>query len=168
MTCATYEYAQRRLFTLRSRLLSLVPSRASYTVTNIQIVRKPLFGDVNLAIAEKETDKDDNENPIKYLATNKIDAPTEHVIRSYAMRWRIETFFEDLKRDLGLGDCEMQTDEGANRHCYLLMTAYILLVLVLSQVPWDGSLKGVIASSEPQIFPERDRTQLSLVSPGQR
>ena len=41
---------------------------------------------MKLAIAEKETDEDDEENPIKYLATNKIDAPTEHVIRSYAIR----------------------------------------------------------------------------------
>ena len=53
---------------------------------------------MKLAIAEKETNEDDEENPIKYLATNKIDAPTEHVIRSYAMRWRIETYFEDLKQ----------------------------------------------------------------------
>jgi hypothetical protein len=48
----------------------------------------PVFqlGDMKLAIAEKETDEDDEENPIEYLATNKIDAPTEHVIRSYAIR----------------------------------------------------------------------------------
>ena len=40
---------------------------------------------MKLVIAEKETDEDE-ENPVKYLATNKIDAPTEHVIRSYGMR----------------------------------------------------------------------------------
>jgi hypothetical protein len=34
---------------------------------------------------------EDEDNPVKYLATNKIDAPTPHVIRSYSMRWRIET-----------------------------------------------------------------------------
>jgi SRSO17 transposase len=81
------------------------------------------LGDVKLVIAEKETGEDE-ENPVKYLATNKIDAPTQHVIRSYGMRWRIETFFEDSKQDLGLGDCEMQTDEGASRHWHLLMAAY--------------------------------------------
>ena len=71
-----------------------------------------LLGDGKLAIAGKETDEDDEENPIKYLATNKIDVPTEYVIRSYAMHWHIETFFEDSKQNLDLGDCEMQTDEG--------------------------------------------------------
>jgi hypothetical protein len=34
------------------------------------------LGDVKLVIAKKETDEDE-ENPIKYLATNKVDAPTE-------------------------------------------------------------------------------------------
>ena len=86
------------------------------------------LGDVKLVIAEKETDEDE-ENQVKYLVTNKIDAPTEHIIRSYGMRWRIETFFEDSKQDLGLGDCEMQTDEGASRHWHLLMAAYSLVRL---------------------------------------
>ena len=45
------------------------------------------------------------------------------------MRWRIETFFEDSKQDLGLGDCEMQTDKGASRHWHLLMAAYSLVRL---------------------------------------
>ncbi|OYR60067.1 IS701 family transposase, partial [Halorubrum ezzemoulense] len=87
------------------------------------------LGDVKLVLAEKETDEEDEENPVKYLVTNKIDAPTEHIIRSYGMRWRIETFFEDSKQDLGLGDCEMQTNEGASRHWHLLMAAYSLVRL---------------------------------------
>jgi len=86
------------------------------------------LGDVKLVIAEKETDEQE-ENPVKYFATNKIDAPSEHVIRTYGMRWRIETFFEDSKQDLGLGDCELQTEEGASRHWHLLMAAYSLVRL---------------------------------------
>ena len=100
------------------------------------------LGDVKLVIAEKETDEDeDEENPVKYLATNKIDAPTEHVIRSYRMRWRIETFFEDSKQDLGLGDCELQTDDGASRHWHLLMAAYSLV-----RLDPDSSALGTVHS----------------------
>ena len=76
-----------------------------------------------------EQQDEDDDNPVKYLATNKVDAPTEHVVRSYGMRWRIETFFESSKQDLGLGDCEMQTDEGTSRHWHLLMAAYSLVRL---------------------------------------
>ena len=43
------------------------------------------------------------------------------------MRWRIETFFEDSKRDLGSGDCEMRTDEGVSRHWRSLMAAHGLV-----------------------------------------
>jgi len=86
-------------------------------------------------IAKKETDEDE-ENPVKYLVTNKIDAPTEHVIRSYGMRWRIEMFFEDSKQDLGIEDCELQTDEGASRHWHLLMAAYSLIRLDPVRAPW--------------------------------
>jgi SRSO17 transposase len=86
------------------------------------------LGDVKSVIAEKETEEAED-NPVRYLVSNKVDAPTEHVIRSYSKRWRIETFFEDSKQDLGFGDCELQRDEGASRHWYLLMLAYSLLYL---------------------------------------
>jgi len=87
------------------------------------------LGEVKLLIAEKVTDDEDEANPVKYLATNKIDAPSEHVIRTYSYRWRIETFFEDSKQDLGLGDCEVRDDEGASRHWHLQMLTYSLLRL---------------------------------------
>ena len=98
------------------------------------------LGDVKLVIAEKETDEDE-ENSVKYLATNKVDTPTEHIIRSYGTRWHIETFFEDSKQDLGLGDCEMQTDEGASRHWQLLMATYSLV-----RLNPDSSALGTIRS----------------------
>ena len=83
---------------------------------------------MKLVIAEKEPEEDE-ENPVKYLVSNKIDAPTDHLIRSYSKRWRIETFFEDSKQDLGFGDCEMQLNEGASGDWHLLMLAYSLLRL---------------------------------------
>ena len=87
------------------------------------------LGEVRLVIAEKVTDDDDEENPVKYLATNKIDAPSAHIIRTYSYRWRIETFFEDSKQDLGLGDCEVRNSDGASRHWHLQMLTYSLLRL---------------------------------------
>ncbi len=87
------------------------------------------LGDVQLAIAEKVTDDDDEDNPVRYLVTNKVDAPSSHIIRTYSYRWRIETFFEDSKQDLGLVDCEMRDSEGASRHWHLQMMTYSLLRL---------------------------------------
>ena len=86
------------------------------------------LGEVRLVITEKEVDEDE-ENPVKYLATNKVDAPSAHIIRSYSRRWRIETFFEDSKEDLGLGGCEVRDSDGASRHWHLQMLTYSLLRL---------------------------------------
>lgn len=83
---------------------------------------------MKLVIGEKETDEHE-EDPVKYLVTNKIDALTEHVIRSYRIRWRIETFYEDSKQNLGLGDCELRQAAGASGDWHLLMLAYSLLKL---------------------------------------
>ena len=125
--------------------LFLPSSHCSTNSEYTYIFCESLLGDVKLVIAEKETDEDE-ENPVKYLATNKIDAPTEHVIRSYGMRWRIETFFEDSKQDLGLGDCEMQTDEGASRHWHLLMAAYSLV-----RLDPDSSVLGTVRSKASSL-----------------
>jgi len=84
-------------------------------------------GERRLIIAEKVTE--DGTNPVKYLVTYKIDAPIEHLIRSFSMRWRIETFFEDSKQDLGFPDREVQRETSADRHWHLLMPAYGLLRL---------------------------------------
>ncbi|ACV46218.1 transposase [Halomicrobium mukohataei DSM 12286] len=66
------------------------------------------LGAVKLLITKKEPteqDDEDDEPSVKYIVSNKIDAPASHLIELYAMRWRIETFFRDTKQDLGLGDC---------------------------------------------------------------
>ena len=104
------------------------------------------LGEVKLVIAEKETEDEDEDNPVKYLVSNKIDAPTEHLIRSYSKRWRIETFFEDSKQDLGFGDCEVHRDEGANKHWHLLMVAYSLL-----RLGPDSSALGTVRSKASSL-----------------
>ncbi|NKE37538.1 IS701 family transposase [Natronococcus sp. JC468] len=91
------------------------------------------LGKVKVLITEKESSDEDGERSIKYIVSNKIDAPASHLIALYAMRWRIETFFRDTKQDLGLGDCELRSHAGASRHWHLLMLAYSLLKLGVAQ-----------------------------------
>ena len=101
----------------------------TYEIWTKNLPISPL-GERRVLIAEKVTD-DEEDNPVKYLVTDKIDAPSAHVIRTYSYRWRIETFFEDSKEDLGLGDCEMRDGAGTSRHWHLQMLAYSLLRLGL-------------------------------------
>ena len=87
------------------------------------------LGEVKLLITMKESSNDEEELSVKYIVSNKIDAPASHLIALYAMRWRVETFFRDIKQDLGFGDCELRHAAGASRHWHLLMLAYSLLKL---------------------------------------
>jgi hypothetical protein len=101
------------------------------------------------------TDQEEMELPPLYetIDSDSLESLTKSVgesssleIRSYGMRWRIETFFEDSKQDLGLGDCEMQTDEGASRHWHLLMAAYSLVRLD----PESSALGTVRSKASPR------------------
>jgi len=113
----TYDNEEMRVDTLEERIDT---TEREIDEDTCKIWTKKLpdskLGEIRLLTAEKVTDDEDEENPAKYLATNKIDAPSAHLIRTYSYRWRIETFFEDSKQDLGLGDCEVRDDEGASRH----------------------------------------------------
>ncbi|WP_114579166.1 IS701 family transposase [Saliphagus sp. LR7] len=87
------------------------------------------LGEVKLLVTKREPSDEDDEPSVKYIVSNKIDAPASHLIELYAMRWRVETFFRDTKQDLGFGDCELRQAAGASRHWHLLMLAYSLLKL---------------------------------------
>ncbi|MDJ1433797.1 IS701 family transposase [Halostagnicola sp. A-GB9-2] len=87
------------------------------------------LGEVKLLITKKESRNEGEEPSVKYIVSNKIDAPASHLIELYAMRWRVETFFRDTKQDLGFGDCELRHVAGASGDWHLLMLAYSLLKL---------------------------------------
>lgn len=125
------------------------------------------LGEKKVIIAEKVEDGD---NPVKYLVTNQIDAQSAHIIRSYGYRWRIETFFEDSKQDLGFADCEAQRSTSARRHWQLVMLAYSLLRLgpatcalgtirqraTSLRTEWEWSLKEAIYNLVTWIREQRD------------
>ena len=47
----------------------------------------------------------------------------------YRSRWTgTETFHRDAKQELGMGDCQLMSGRGHDRHMYLVFTAYSLLV----------------------------------------
>lgn len=112
------------------------------------------LGEKKVIVAEKVTDDEDEANPVKYLVTNQIDAPTAHLIRSYGFRWRIETFFEDSKQDLGVGDCEVERSTSARRHWHTVMLAYSLLRL--------GPAKNADDSVQPTATSLRTERESSL------
>ena len=74
------------------------------------------------------------DHPVRILILWDRKNGAHRIIEVYRKRWTgTETFHRDGKQELGLGDCPLRSGEGQNRHLYLAMTAYSLLVAKLKQ-----------------------------------
>jgi len=134
------------------------------------------LGEVKVIVAKR--DGDDGGNSVQYLVTNKIDAPSAHVIRSYGYRWRIETFFEDSKQDLGFTDCEVTRSTSARRHWQLVMLAYNLLRLAPAdsaassirqrasslRAEWERWIQDAVSNLVTWIREQSDRSLSQIVA----
>jgi SRSO17 transposase len=69
-----------------------------------------------------------------YLVSNRKDIRPERLIRSYQIRWSIETFFRDTKSELGLEGYQMRKLNGIKSHWCLVFTSAVLLELLRLEV----------------------------------
>lgn len=70
-----------------------------------------------------------DKQPAKVLITNRTRWEIKRILKTYRSRWTgTETFHRDGKQELGMGDCQLRSDQGQTRHMYLVMLAYSLLV----------------------------------------
>jgi hypothetical protein len=70
----------------------------------------------------------------KALVSNRLTWEVIRMVLVYRHRWTgTETFHRDGKQELGLGDCQVRSDEGQTRHVYLVSAAYSLLMRALHQ-----------------------------------
>jgi len=98
-----------------------------------------------------------------FLVSNRKDIRPERLIRSYQIRWSIETFFRDAKSELGLEDYQMRNLNGIRSHWCMVFTSAVLLELIryqtclklgikrtdlsfgqLRQRAWGRSLRAII------------------------
>jgi hypothetical protein len=71
----------------------------------------------------------DVEQPCKMLVTNQVRWEVRRILSVYRYRWTgTETFHRDGKQALGMGDCRLRYLDGQDRHMYLVMLAYSLLM----------------------------------------
>lgn len=65
-----------------------------------------------------------------YLVSNRKDWRVERIIRTYAMRWGIESYFRDAKQHLGLGDYQVRGLNDIKSHWCLVFTSAVILELM--------------------------------------
>lgn len=74
-------------------------------------------------------DRRNGKEPVKVLVTNRTNWEATRMLLVYRWRWTgTETFHRDAKQELGMGDCQLISGRGHDRHMYLVFTAYSLLV----------------------------------------
>jgi hypothetical protein len=79
-------------------------------------------------------DEQNAEEAKKMLVSNRIEWDITRILRVYRYRWTgTETFHRDGKQELGLGDCQLREPTGQDRHVYMVMLAYSLLMQRLEQ-----------------------------------
>ena len=61
------------------------------------------------------------------IATNETRLSAREVVANYERRWAIEVLFKELKGTLGLGEYQMQTRQGIERHLHLSGLAHLAL-----------------------------------------
>jgi len=65
---------------------------------------------------------------LHYLCTNNINLTIEEVLIKYKDRWPIETFYKDIKQNLGFEKCIIRKEIGVKRHFLLSFIAHSLLI----------------------------------------
>ena len=79
-------------------------------------------------------DRKNGKKPVKCLVTNRVYWEISRILNVYRKRWTgTETFHQDGKQHLGMGDGQLRTAKGQTRHLYLVMLAHSLLIAQMQQ-----------------------------------
>jgi hypothetical protein len=85
---------------------------------------------VKMIISEQK-DKEDNLAGKAHLISTNIKDSTEEIIRTYKLRWKIETYHRDIKQNLGFATVFFARREGIIRHAILASITYAVLSLFM-------------------------------------
>jgi|GEM_PF-280200 len=87
------------------------------------------------------------------LVSSDSQLSGEDIIRYYAQRWSIESFFKMAKQNLGLGDCHLRSQK-AHRH-YMILVSIAYLIFNDLKAYYDSQVKQKKESqivSNSQVF----------------
>lgn len=86
---------------------------------------------VKLIASHKYNEKEKEWNNTRYFISTCVADTLVQVIRTYSIRWFIETYHHDLKQNLGFAKVFVRKREGIVRHAIFSSLAYALLKLFM-------------------------------------
>jgi SRSO17 transposase len=84
----------------------------------------PRIGNVRVVYSKRPEDAWKN---LLAIVTNATALAPREIVASYERRWAIEVLFKELKGTLGLGEYQVQTRQGIERHLHLCALAHLTL-----------------------------------------
>jgi hypothetical protein len=87
---------------------------------------------VKLLVSHEYNEDKNSWNKIHLISTNPDDNP-EEIVRTYKIRWRIETYHRDIKQNLGFAKTYLRKRESIVRYSILASIAYAILKLFMYQ-----------------------------------
>jgi len=85
-------------------------------------------------IISQEIDKENNIKGTINLISSDLEDQADEIIRTYKLRWKIETFHRDIKQNLSFAKVFFRRREGIIRHSILATIAYAVLALFMYRV----------------------------------
>jgi IS4 transposase len=103
----------------------------------------PKVGKVKILFSKFYDKKTKLSKKIHYLCTNNLDLTIEEILVKYKDRWPIETFYKDVKQNLGFEKCIIRKEIGVKRHFLMSFIAHSLLVFSRKKQSSCGELKEI-------------------------
>jgi len=82
------------------------------------------IGDVIMVLSKRPFDR---WKRVTAIVSNETNLAARMIVSIYERRWMIEVLFKELEVDLGLGDYQMQREEGILKHLHLCCLAHLAL-----------------------------------------
>lgn len=100
-----------------------------YNVASFDVCLKKLRL-LKLIISHEWDDKKEVWNKIHLISTNLRDGP-EEIIRTYKIRWCIETYHRDIKQNFGFAEVYLRRRESIVRYTIFVSMAYAIIQLFM-------------------------------------
>lgn len=94
---------------------------------------------VRLLVSHEYNEEKNSWNKIHLISTKPDDNP-EEIVRTYKIRWRIETYHRDIKQNLGFAKTYLRKRESIVRYTILATIAYAILRLFMYQNGLDQTI----------------------------
>ncbi len=107
----------------------------------------PKVGKVKILFSKFYNKKTKLSKELHYLCTNNLDLSIEEILIKYQDRWPIETFYRDMKQNLGFEKNIIRKKIGTKRHFLMSLIAHNILVFSKKKIESCGQVQNELKYS---------------------